>query len=77
MDPSAPFYFSFFGCAMCHVGSYFPSQGANLSSLDWKLGGLTTGPSGKSPQQFLFFFFFLNNFFLLKIICLMVSLSLF
>ena len=31
-----------------HVGSQFPDQGLNLSSLQWKLGVLTTGSPKKS-----------------------------
>ena len=30
------------------VGSSFPDQGSNLFPLQWKLGVLTTGPSGES-----------------------------
>ena len=37
-----------FGYAVCHVGSYFPSQGLNLCPLEWKCGTLTTGPPGHS-----------------------------
>ena len=35
-----------------HVGSQFPDQGLNLSSLQWKLGVLTTGLPGKSLCRF-------------------------
>ena len=40
--------FSTFGCALWHVGPYFPNQGLNLHPVHWKHRVLTTGPPGKS-----------------------------
>ena len=37
----------FFGCATWHEGSWFPDQGLNPCSLQWKQGVLTT------PREFL------------------------
>ena len=34
-----------------HKGSYFPKQGSNPSSLQRKLGVLTTGLPGKTLEQ--------------------------
>ena len=46
-------FFSLFGLAAWHVGSYFPDQGSNPCPLQWTLGALTTRPPGKSPVRFL------------------------
>ena len=46
------FNFSFLGRAAQCAGSYFPDQGSNPCSLQWKCGVLTTGLPGKSPQNF-------------------------
>lgn len=40
--------FSFFNCAVWHVGSQFPDGELNLCPLQWRLGVLTTAPPGKS-----------------------------
>ena len=48
-----PFFF-FFGRNTQHAGSYFPDQGLNLHSLQWKCRILTEGMAGKS----LFILFF-------------------
>ena len=49
-----------FGCAMKHMGSYFPDQGWNSRPL-WKTGILTTGPPGKSRLfYFLIFLFYIG-----------------
>ena len=53
---SSPFYSLSFKelyiyFAFGYVGSYFPNQGSNLCSLQWKLVFLTTGPPGKSVHS--------------------------
>ena len=37
LDPQNDLCVCVCGCAAWHVGSYFPDQGWNLSSLQWKL----------------------------------------
>lgn len=37
-------FFFLFDYASWHMGSYFPDQGSNLRSLQWKPGVLTTDP---------------------------------
>jgi len=36
-----------FGCALWHIGSYFPDQGSNLHPLHWKWGVSTLDLPGK------------------------------
>ena len=43
--------FFFFGCAVQHVGSWFPDQGWNPSFLQWKQRVLTTGPPAESRDS--------------------------
>ena len=46
-------FFSFYWLHHVFAGSYFPDQGSNPCSLQWKHGILTTGPPGKSLQFFI------------------------
>ena len=56
-------FIHFFGCSVQHVGSQFPNQGLNSSSLRWKHKVLTTGLPGNSLYLFMYFFN-TNGFFL-------------
>ena len=53
-------FFYFFGHAMWHVRSWFPSQALNPSPLHWKCGVLTTGLPAKSPNHILLYGFYLS-----------------
>ena len=72
-----------FGCAMKHVGSYFPDQRSNPCPLQWKHGIFT---SGKTPGHSLcgFYFFcsvehFWASFMLVcvTVVCFFLLLSIF
>ena len=48
------------------MGSSFPNRGSNLCPLQWRLGVLTTGPSGKFLKLLFKYYFFKCKFIYLQ-----------